>query len=82
MMAAEVFLRLRHADPPSDSVIGGHSGCLVCYCFTNDVTMVHFCQICLVGKRARGDTGFLGHVRQTGIMSSDILTTKLVHVGK
>ena len=43
--------------------------------------MVHFRQICLVGKRARGDTGFLGHVRQTGIMSSDILTTTLVTVG-
>ena len=31
-----------------------------------------------VGKRAKGDTNFLGHVRQTGIMSSDILTTKLL----
>ena len=78
LLAAEVCLRPRHPDPPVLQWLVDTQAALICRCLTDDMTVAHVCQICLVGKRAKGDTNFLGHVCQTGIMSSDILTTKLL----
>lgn len=78
LLAAEVCLRPRHPDPPVLQWLVDTQAALICCCLTDDMTVAHVCQICLVGKRAKGDTSFLGHIRQTWIMSSDILTTKLL----